>query len=439
LLLIPTIFIYSEPVMPTIEEDILHLLSEAAVPGVAIAAVGDNRPAQYVCCGKRSTRTPEPVDEHIVFEAASLSKPVFAHAVLQLADRGLLSLTAPLGDHLPNYAPIDARVAFITATDVLRHSTGLPNWRSADHTLKTYFERRERFSYSGEGFLYLQKVVEAITGESTSTLIDHLVLEPLAMTQSSFVWHPRLGQNRALPHDAFGKPALSYKPGEANAAWSLQTTASDFARFLMAVLNGSQLKTETARLWLRPHMEVKHHDIQSLGPRGDDVATGVAWGLGWGLEVDAGTFFHWGDNGPFTAFTIGSVRQRDAVVIFTNGASGLSIMPELIAHFMPGDRPSLAWLDYVRHQAPVRRMLRAALAQGIRESWSEADGADLGQPELQWIAQGLSANGREADSLWVRAKIDERSSTVALVRSWRRTALRCCRWRPCVVDPGHQS
>ena len=58
-------------------------------------------------------------------------------------------------------------------------------------------------------------------------------------------------------------------------------------------------------------------------------------------------------------------------------------------------------------------MLRAALAQGIREVWSEADGAKLGLPELRWIAQGLSANNREADSLWVRAKIDERSSTIA--------------------------
>ena len=124
-------------------------------------------------------------------------------------------------------------------------------------------------------------------------------------------------------------------------------------------------------------------------------------------------FFHWGDNGPFTAFTIGSVRQRTAVVIFTNGASGLSIMPDLIAPFIPGDRPSLVWLDYVGHQAPVRRVLRAALAQGIREVWSEADGAKLGLPELRWIAQGLSANNREADSLWVRAKIDERSSTIA--------------------------
>src|SRR5215472_6107827 len=176
--------------MPTIEENVLHLLSEAAVPGVAIAVVRDRRLAQYMCCGARSTRTAEPVDQHTVFEAASLSKPVFAHAALQLIDQGLLSLTAPLGEYLPNYVAIDPRSAFVTAADVLSHCTGLPNWRSADYPLKTYFERRDRFSYSGEGFLYLQKVIETITRESISRLVEYLVLEPLAMTHSSFVWHP---------------------------------------------------------------------------------------------------------------------------------------------------------------------------------------------------------------------------------------------------------
>jgi CubicO group peptidase (beta-lactamase class C family) len=393
--------------MPTVENDFLRLLSEAAVPGAALAVVSDSGPVEFVCCGARSARTSELVDEQTVFEAASLSKPVFAHAVLQLVDRGELSLTKPLGDYLPNYISTDHRASFITATDILSHCSGLPNWRNPDYPLRTWFERGSRFSYSGEGFLYLQRVIEALTGETIDQLIERLVFEPFSMTRSSFVWQPKLGKNRALPHDAFGNAALSYKPAEPNAAWSLQTTAADFARFLAAVLDGTRLKPQTALQWLRPHVEVRHKGILSLGQEHASEWTGVAWGLGWGLEIDERKFFHWGDNGTFTAFTIGSAPERRGLVIFTNGASGLSIMPELVAQFMPGDRPSLAWLDYVKHHSAVRSVLRAALAKGIKEAWSDRGGADLTQPELIWIAQGLLANNLEADSAWLRAKILE--------------------------------
>jgi hypothetical protein len=86
--------------------------------------------------------------------------------------------------------------------------------------------------------------------------------------------------NRAYPHDDFGRAALGFKPAEANAAWSLQTTAIDFGRFLLAVLDGSRLKPESAELWLRPQIEIKHQGAECLGPRDGDMATGVAWGLG---------------------------------------------------------------------------------------------------------------------------------------------------------------
>jgi CubicO group peptidase (beta-lactamase class C family) len=62
-----------------------------------------------------------------VFDAASLSKPVFAHAILQLADQGVLSLDAPLAGYLPGYMPADQRALAITAKHVLSHSAGLPN------------------------------------------------------------------------------------------------------------------------------------------------------------------------------------------------------------------------------------------------------------------------------------------------------------------------
>jgi CubicO group peptidase (beta-lactamase class C family) len=290
---------------------------------------------------------------------------------------------------------------------VLSHSAGLPNWRSADLPLKTYFQPGARFSYSGEGYLYLQRAVEAVTRQKAHTLVDQLVFRPLGMTRSGLIWDTRFDGNRAYPHDAFGQPALGYKPGEANAAWSLQTTATDFARFLRAVLAGERLTSENVRAWLRPQIDVTHRGIQSLGSSGEPVATGVAWGLGWGLEPDHGSFFHWGDNGPFTAFTIGSIETRNAVAIFTNGASGLSIMPEMIGHLVPGDRPSFTWLDYVRHDAPVRRLLRRARERGIEAVWPQFANVGLDADELRWIARGLDAAGRDDDANWLRTRVNK--------------------------------
>jgi CubicO group peptidase (beta-lactamase class C family) len=394
----------------SIETDFLRLITEATVPGIAAAIIRDGRLDRYVCRGVRSAQGAAVVDENTVFEAASLTKPVFAHMVLQLVDQGYLSLDAPLGDYLPNYVPGDDRASTITPRQVLSHAPGLPDWLNAEWPLKTHFPPGDRFSYSGEGFLYLQKAVEATTGKQAPVLVKQLVLEPFAMTQSSLIWDSRFDVNRAYPHDDFGRAALSFKPAEANAAWSLQTTASDFGRFLLAVLDGSRLKPESAELWLRPQIEIKHQGAECLGPRDGDMATGVAWGLGWGLELGEGTFFHWGDISGSKAFTIGSIQNRDALVIFTNGASGLSIMPELLAHFMPGDRPSLAWLDYPRHDAPAPRLLRAARSHGIEAVWQEMEKQLFDTDDLRWIAQGLGAAGREADRLWLLARIQQRSS-----------------------------
>jgi hypothetical protein len=125
------------------------------------------------------------------------------------------------------------------------------------------------------------------------------------------------------------------------------------------------------------------------------------------MEPAEGTFFHWGNNGAYKAFAIGSVESRDAVVFFMNGASGLCLMPGLLEHLMPGDRPSLAWLDYGRHDAPLRRILRTVRSQGVAATWREMDDAGLGADELLWIARGLSAAGLDDDSQSLRERIKQ--------------------------------
>ena len=154
------------------------------------------------------------------------------------------------------------------------------------------------------------------------------------MSRSSYVWQPAFDANCAAPHDAEMAPGAMYMPSVPNTAASLLTSADDFARFLQAVLSGERLKPETARRWLEPQVHMQDAEI--------------AWGLGWGLEPKSGTFFQWGDNdrGRFKAFAIGSLQQRCATVVLTNGFHGMAIMPELIGNSLPGPHPAFAWLGY---------------------------------------------------------------------------------------------
>jgi CubicO group peptidase (beta-lactamase class C family) len=341
-------------------------MTEAIIPGLSIAVISDSKVIWTRAFGVTNAQTKAQVSESTVFEAASLTKPVFAYAVLKLVDNGKLDLDTPLVKYLPGRYDVgdDPRLDQITARHVLSHTTGFPNWRPrGDKTLKIYFTPGDRFSYSGEGFVYLSKVVEQITGESQEAFIKRTVLDPLNMKSSNLVWRNDYESIKTFTHDWVGGVSGRDKPDKTNAAASLQTTANDYAKFVIAMLKGTGLKPATARLMLTPQASVTLAGTNSLNAPDAKRSPTVSWGLGWGLEKteDGMAFWHWGDNGDTKAFVLADSKQKAGLVMFANSANGLSIIDELVGNVMGNDHPSLAWLNLERYNSQPRLMFRAIL------------------------------------------------------------------------------
>jgi CubicO group peptidase (beta-lactamase class C family) len=278
------------PAQNDTDQKIQGILAAAYQPGLALAYFADGEIKTEKYYGFRSLDSRLLVTRRTIFSAASLSKPVLAYMVLQLVDEGRFELDKPLQEYYtyPDVKP-QKHAHRITARHVLSHQTGLPNWRRGKDL--TFLRKPgTEFGYSGEGFVWLQRVVEHLTGQSLEALAKKRVFTPLGMDRSSFVWQEAFENDYAIPHNNIGKTWRKSKGREANAAYSLQTTAGDYAIFLMAIAEGKGLSESSARAMLTPQVLVKDYPEEK---------SSVHWGLGIGLQkTPAGTeFWHWGDNG----------------------------------------------------------------------------------------------------------------------------------------------
>ncbi|WP_188315975.1 serine hydrolase [Chitinophaga agrisoli] len=319
------------------EEAIRQLMQQAHIPGLSLAYVKNGQVAELYSLGIRSADTKEPVDAGTIFSAASLSKAVFSYGVLQLVDAGKLDLDKPLYNYYdyPDLA-YDARYRQITARQVLSHTSGLPNWRNGD-TLRFKYNPGERWNYSGEGFVMLAKVVEKITGQTIEDYLQQTVLRPLGMSRSSFIWQEAYNADAAFPHTDVGQTSGRWQPNEPNTAASLQTTATDYAKFLTALLNRKGLKKSTYEQVFKPQPNSRVAKDNNA----------LYWGLGVGYQFadNAPAFWQWGDNGTFKAFLFGYPDKKEGLVYFANSSTGLVIAPDLLRMFFNHEQPAEKWVN----------------------------------------------------------------------------------------------
>lgn len=324
----------------TLETEIPKLMEAADIPGLSIALIKDGEIVWSGSFGVRSRETNEPVDENTIFEAASLTKTVTAATALKLVERGLLELDTPLSEYLP-YPKLadDERYKKITARHVLTHTTGLPNW--GNRLLRS---PGELYGYSGEGFLYLGRTLEKLTGMTLEELARKEIFEPLGMTRTSYVWNELYAANGASGHDRHGFSNPLRQRTDPNGGASLLTTAKDYATFLCAIMNDQLLEPETIAMMLMPH--VKATSRREEGKLDENIS----WGFGWGIQPGntENGFWHWGDNGDLRAFTVAYKEKKEGLVFFANSENLFSIAESLISLVIDDPQYAFGWLTYKR-------------------------------------------------------------------------------------------
>jgi CubicO group peptidase (beta-lactamase class C family) len=333
-----------------LEKQIPTWLEQANTPGLTMAIVDSGKLAWRGAFGVRDLASRVPVDHDTVFEAGSVSKTVFAYAAMKMCERGMLDLDTPLTKYVAErFLEGDPRLALITARHVLSHTTGFQNWRSRKQPLKIQFTPGERFAYSGEGYNYLQSVMTRLAGRiepaECRTFEDGLkvcatdfdgymkaqLLVPFGMASSGYVWIDAYDEHMARPHDASGKQlrrrATAVDAARYAAAGGLHTTATDYARFLIEVVDPKasdaiRLNEATWKEMVRP--QVKLTDSRS-------------WALGWQVQhsESGDVLSHGGDNPGYKAFTAASIGRKSGFVILTNSDRGFEVIRNAVSSMQP--------------------------------------------------------------------------------------------------------
>lgn len=304
-----------------VSDTLLGIMKRHNVPGMQVLHTKDGKTQEYAL-GVAAYRSQTQITPGSLFQAASLSKAVMAYVMLRLHDRGVLSLDVPLSSYW-HYPRLDEEPYgdLITGRMVLTHLTGLPNWSSPGGAkLKAAFKPGTGFSYSGEAFLYLQKVAEHLTGKSLQQLAEEEVFQPLGMKQSAFIFRENMAGYVNGHNDLSMLPARKYTAP--NGAFSLITNARDYTLFVQkALLRGEGLAGKTHQMM-----------VDTLSRRMHDIQSGMGVMIQFNEQGKA--IFHTGSNPGFRAFFIAFPATGETLVCFTNSTNGAKLRREVAQLFL---------------------------------------------------------------------------------------------------------
>ena len=211
------------------------------------------------------------------FMIASVSKAFAAASILQLQEKGLLSIEDPIGKHLPEYPSWGGEN--ITIHHLLTHTSGIPDyindfplkfklkqftgWTPAREELIESFQDRplnffpgDDFKYSNSGYVLLARIVEVVSGMDYEKYVARNILEPLEMDNTGMGDFDKIG-NRAVAFKGVGtkkKMIDNFKSEWIYGMGEIYSTAEDLNKWLTSFSDTTILSEASKRSMFTPEL-----------------------------------------------------------------------------------------------------------------------------------------------------------------------------------------
>ncbi len=346
-----------------IEQHITRLMKAAKVTGLAVAILNDNQIAYVKSFGYRNKEDSLPLTENTVMYGASFTKSVFAYVVMQLVAEGVIDLDKPIYQYLPKPLPeyekyqdlaSDERWKLLTMRILLSHTTGFPNFRflNPDGKLNINFTPGTRYAYSGEGINLAQFVIEIITKKDLGEMMRDRIFKPLGMVNTSMTWDKRFNADLAIGYDENEQPLGHNQRKSVRAAGSMDTTISDFARFLAAVMQGSGLQKRAKAEMLKPQIQIyskAQFPTLASATTDENRAIKLAYGLGWGVFQSpyGKAYFKEGHDDGWENHCVVFADKKIGLVLMANSSNGDKIFKELLEVLLQDRFTPWQWESYL--------------------------------------------------------------------------------------------
>lgn len=272
-----------------VEKVVAAFMAQQHAPSVSVAIVKDGKLAWTGAYGFADLENSVPAKPSTMYRLASISKPITATAVMQLADAGKLDLDAPIQKYCPAYPE---KQWPITARELLGHLAGVRHykqddeWRSTRHyesiteSLDFFkadpldFEPGTKFQYSTFGFSILGCAVEGASGMKFMDYLQEKIFRPAGMehiqVDDTFAIIPN--RARGYRKTETGEVVNTYLADTSNKipGGGMISTATDLADFAIATMHAKLVSQATLeKMW-----------AAQTTSDGKKTGSGLDWGLG---------------------------------------------------------------------------------------------------------------------------------------------------------------